>query len=67
MLAILHTIWLKLNPQNICGMGGFIEAISLCLNLVPDDGFLPYSMPEVFNKTEPGPLSNSNITEKNLM
>ena len=52
MLGILHTIWLKLNPQNICDMGGFIEAISLCLNLVPDDGFLPYSMPEVFNKTE---------------
>ena len=33
-------------------MGGFMETISLCLNLKSDDEFLPYSVPEVFNKTE---------------
>ena len=27
---------------------------SSCLNLKPDDGFLPYIMPELFNKTVPG-------------
>ena len=32
----------------------FVKAIFLCLNLKPDDGFLPYSMPEVFNKTGHG-------------
>ena len=25
-----------------------------CLNLKPDDGFLPYKLPEVFNKTGHG-------------
>ena len=25
-----------------------------CLNLKPDDGFLPYNMPKVFNKTGHG-------------
>ena len=29
----------------------FVKAIFPCLNLKPDDGFLPYNMPEVFNKT----------------
>ena len=29
----------------------FTEAIFSCLSLKPDDGFLPYSVPEVFNKT----------------
>ena len=29
----------------------FMKQIFSCLNLKPDDGFLPYSMPEVFNKT----------------
>ena len=29
----------------------FMEAIFLCLNLKPDDGFLRYSMPKVFDKT----------------
>ena len=29
----------------------FMEAKFSCLNLKPDDGFLPYSMSEVFNKT----------------
>ena len=29
----------------------FVKAIFRCLNLKPDDGFLPYNMPEVFNKT----------------
>ena len=30
----------------------FMKAILLCLNLELDDGFLSYSKPEVFNKTE---------------
>ena len=29
----------------------FVKAILPCLNLKPDDGFLPYTMPEDFNKT----------------
>ena len=29
----------------------FVKAIFSCLNLKPNDGFLPYNMPEVFNKT----------------
>ena len=29
----------------------FVKAIFPFLNLKPDDGFLPYNMPEVFNKT----------------
>ena len=29
----------------------FMEAIFSCLNLKPDDGFLPYRMSEVFGKT----------------
>ena len=33
----------------------FVKAIFLCLNLKPDDDFLPYNMPEPFNKTEHGP------------
>ena len=28
----------------------FVKAIFSCLNLKPDDGFLPYNMPELFNK-----------------
>ena len=28
-----------------------MKPIFSCLNLKPDDGFLPYSMTEVFNKT----------------
>ena len=32
----------------------FVKAILSCLNLKPDDGFLPYNMPEVFNKTGHG-------------
>ena len=32
----------------------FMEAIFSCLNLKPEDIFLPYSMPEVFNKTGHG-------------
>ena len=30
----------------------FMEAIFSCLNFKPDDRFLPYSMPEVLNKTD---------------
>ena len=29
----------------------FMKAVFSCLNLKPDDGFLPYNMPELFNKT----------------
>ena len=32
----------------------FAKAIFSCLNLKPDDGFLPYSMPKLFNKTGHG-------------
>ena len=32
----------------------FVKAIFSCLNLKADDGFLSYSMPEVFNKTGHG-------------
>ena len=32
----------------------FVEAIFSCLNLKPDDGFLPYNMSELFNKTGHG-------------
>ena len=32
----------------------FLEAIFSCLNLNPDDGFSPYNMAEVFNKTGHG-------------
>ena len=31
-----------------------MKAIFSCLNLKPDDGFLPYNMTEVFNKTRHG-------------
>ena len=32
----------------------FVKAIFSCLNVKPDDGFLPYNMPKVFNKTGHG-------------
>ena len=32
-----------------------MEAIFSCLILKPDDGFLPYSIPEVSNNTGHGP------------
>ena len=32
----------------------FVKAIFSCLNLKPDDGFLPYNMPELFNETGRG-------------
>ena len=32
----------------------FMKAIFSCLNLKPDDGVLPCSMPEIFNKTGHG-------------
>ena len=32
----------------------FVKAIFSCLNLKPDDGFLPYNMAKVFNKTGHG-------------
>ena len=43
------TIWLKCVVKAI-----FVKAIFSCLNLKPDDGFLPYNMPKVFNKTGHG-------------
>ena len=32
----------------------FLKALFSCLDLKPDDGFLPYTMPELFNKTGHG-------------
>ena len=32
----------------------FVKAIFSCLNPKPDDGFLPYNMPELFDKTRHG-------------
>ena len=32
----------------------FVKAIFSCLNFKPDDGFLLYNMPELFNKTGHG-------------
>ena len=32
----------------------FVKAIFSCLNLKPDDKFLPYNMPELLNKTGHG-------------
>ena len=32
----------------------FVKALFSCLNLKPDDEFLRYIMPELFNKTGPG-------------
>ena len=32
----------------------FVKAIFSCLNLKPDDRFLPYNMPDIFNKTGHG-------------
>ena len=32
----------------------FAKGIFSCLNLKPDDGTLPYNMPELFNKTGHG-------------
>ena len=32
----------------------FAKAIFSCLNLKPEDGFLAYNMPELFNKTGHG-------------
>ena len=32
----------------------FVKALFSCLNLKPDDGFSPYTMPELFNKTGHG-------------
>ena len=31
-----------------------MKAMFSCLNLKPDDGFLPHNMPELFNKTQHG-------------
>ena len=31
-----------------------MKVIFSCLSLKPDDGFLPHSMPEIFNKTGHG-------------
>ena len=49
-----HTCYKLVSQQNFCGVGSFMEAILSCLNLKPVDRFLTYSMPEVFNKIEPG-------------
>ena len=48
-------IWWKYYPQNFCAVGVFTKAIFSCLNLKPEDEFLPCSIPEVFNKIGYGP------------
>ena len=40
--------------RNFVAWVASMEAILSCSNLKHDDGFLHYSMPEVFNKTEHG-------------
>ena len=44
----------------------FMEGIFSCLNLKRDVGFLPYSMPEVFNKTGHGLTDVLYLPELNL-
>ena len=41
-----------------------MKTIFSCLNLKPDDGFLPYKMPKVFNKT--GQVFPRDLVLKNL-
>ena len=42
----------------------FMKAILLCLNLEPDDGFLSYSKPEVFDKTEHNLTDNVIVSDE---
>ena len=44
----------------------FVKAILSCLNLKPDDGFLPYNMPELFNKTGDMAAQTLQLAEMNL-
>ena len=45
------TIWLNCYAQSFCDVGSICKAIFSCLNRKPDYGFLPYNMPELFNKS----------------
>ena len=38
-IHIIFVVWVE-----------YVKAIFSCLNLKPDHGFLPYNMPEIFNK-----------------
>ena len=40
----------KVLPTEFFSIPGFVREIFSCLNLKPDDGFLPYNMSELFNK-----------------
>ena len=46
--------WLEGYPQNFCGVGSIFGSKFSCLNLKPDDGFLPYNMTELLNETGHG-------------
>ena len=48
------TILLKRYPQNFVTWVVFVKATFSCLNRKPDDEFLLYNMPELFNKTGHG-------------
>ena len=51
----MHVVnWLKYYPQNFCAVGSFYGSNIFMLKFKHDDGFSPYSMPEVFNKTGHG-------------
>ena len=43
----------------------FVKATFSCLNLKPDDGFLAYSIPDIFNKTGYG-LTNIIISWRSI-
>ena len=45
------TIWLSAIHIIFVTWVVFVKAIFSCLNLKPEDGYLPYNMPEVLNKT----------------
>ena len=42
-----------------------VKTIFSCINLKPDDGFLPYNMPHVFNKTGHG-LTGHKLTDSSI-
>ena len=49
-----HNLVKLLSTEIFAAWVVFMKAIFLCLNLKLDEGLLPYSMPEVFNKTGHG-------------
>ena len=51
-----HTCYnfVKVLSTDFCGVGSFVKATFSCLNFKPDDRFLPYNIPELFDKTGHG-------------